>query len=152
MRLFWEIIIPSFGMIKHDVINMLYYKHWKDEQIYIYIYIYIPYTSVAQKMPKSCRCKIATLGHMMYLMYTELLHVYSNLLANFFVYAYVQYIYIYIYTYICVYIYIYILNTCRVFPTGWMGEASPTSRKLAYPPQKNKNLFSLHQKSISPTK
>ena len=103
MRLFWEILIPSMGMIKHDVINMLYYKHWKDKQIYIYIYIYIyiPYISVAQKMPKSCRCKIATLGHMIYLMYTELLHVYSNLLAKFF-YICICTIYIYIYIYICV--------------------------------------------------
>ena len=147
MRLFWEILIPSLGMIKHDVINMLYYKHWKDEQIYIYIYI--PYTSVAQKMPKSFRCKIATLGHMMYLMYTELLHVYSNLLANFFVYAYVQYIYIY--TYICVYIYIYI-KYMQGFPYWVDGGSLPHQPKIRSSPQKNKSLFSPHQKSIPPTK
>ena len=58
----------------------------------------------------------------------------------------------YINIYMFVYIYIYILNICRVFLTGWMGEASPTSRKFAHPPRNNKNLFSPHQKSVPPTK
>ena len=55
MRLFWEIILPSLGLIKHvhDVINLLYYEHWTDKRRYI------PYISVAHKVLKSCRSKMA---------------------------------------------------------------------------------------------
>ena len=51
----WEILLPSLGLIKHDVINLLYYEHWTDKQIYIYIYIYTIYicdTKSAQILQK----------------------------------------------------------------------------------------------------
>ena len=67
--IFWQ-ILPSFslyvrdtssilGLIKHvhDVINLLYYKHWTDK------WKYIPYISVTHKVLKSCRSKMATLAH-----------------------------------------------------------------------------------------
>ena len=38
----------------HDMINLLYYKHWTQ---------YIPYISVTHTVPKSCRNKMATLAH-----------------------------------------------------------------------------------------
>ena len=59
MRLFWEIILPSLGLIKHvhDVINLLYYEHWTDK------WIYIPYISVTHKVLKSCRSKMTTLAN-----------------------------------------------------------------------------------------
>ena len=51
-----EILLPSLGLTKHihDMINLLYYKHWTDKQKYI------PYISVAHKVLKSCRSKMAT--------------------------------------------------------------------------------------------
>ena len=47
------------GLIKqvHDVINLLYYKHWTDK------WKYIPYISMTHKVLKSCRSKIVTLEH-----------------------------------------------------------------------------------------
>ena len=56
---------PSLGLIKHNVINLLYYEHWTDKQIYIYIYIYIDtiYISVTQKVPKSSRSNVTTWVH-----------------------------------------------------------------------------------------
>ena len=49
----------SSSLIKHvhDVISLLYYKHWTDK------WKYIPYMSVTQKVLKSCRSKMATLEH-----------------------------------------------------------------------------------------
>ena len=57
--LFWEILLPSFGLIKHvhDVVNLLHYKHWTDK------WKYILYISAAHKVLKSCISKIATLAH-----------------------------------------------------------------------------------------
>ena len=58
-ELFWEILLPSLGLIKHvhHVIKLLYYKHWTDK------WKYMPYISVTHKVPKSCRSKMATLEH-----------------------------------------------------------------------------------------
>ena len=49
-------ILPSLGLIKHDVIKLLYYKYWIDK----WKYIYIPYISVTKKVLKSWRGKMAT--------------------------------------------------------------------------------------------
>ena len=59
MRLFWEILLPSLGLIKHvhGVINVLYYEHWTDK------WNYIPCISVKHKVLKSCRSMMATWGH-----------------------------------------------------------------------------------------
>ena len=59
MRLFQEISLASFGLIKliHDVINLSYYKHstekWK----------YIPYISVTHKVLISFRSKMVVCAH-----------------------------------------------------------------------------------------
>ena len=54
--LFWEILLPPLALIKHvhDVINLLYYKHWTEK------WKCIPYIYVTHK---SCRSKMATLEH-----------------------------------------------------------------------------------------
>ena len=59
LRYSWEILLPSLGLIKHvhDVINLLYYKHWTGK------WKYIPYISVTHKVLKSCRSKTVTLAH-----------------------------------------------------------------------------------------
>ena len=59
LRYSWEILLPSLGLIKHvhDVINLLYYKHWTGK------WKYIPCISVTHKVLKSCRSKMATLAH-----------------------------------------------------------------------------------------
>ena len=54
-----ETLLPSLGLIKHfhDVIILLYYKHWTDN------WKYIRYISVTQEVLKSCRIKMVTLEH-----------------------------------------------------------------------------------------
>ena len=59
MKLFWEILLPSLGLIKHvhDVIYVSYHKHWIDK------WKYIPYIYVTHKVFKSCKSKMATSAH-----------------------------------------------------------------------------------------
>ena len=67
MRLFWEILLPSLGLIKYDVINLLCYEHWKDKRKYIHIcHIYLWH----KKCPNLGRSKIATLAH-------DVIYIYS---------------------------------------------------------------------------
>ena len=59
MKLFWETLLPSLGLIKHvhDVIYVSYHKHWIDK------WKYIPYIYVTHKVFKSCKSKMATSAH-----------------------------------------------------------------------------------------
>ena len=58
----WEILLLSLDLIKHvhEVINLLYSKHWTDK------WKYIPYISVTHQVLKPCRSKISTLEHDVY--------------------------------------------------------------------------------------
>ena len=79
--------------------------------------------------------------HMMYLMYTELLHCICKPVGKVLLYMYMYYmyhmynIYIYIYTYI---------HTYRIFPTEGMGGVPPTAKNLVIPAP---NFYSLPIKS-----
>ena len=57
--LFGEKLLPSLDLIKHvhDMINLLYYKHWTDK------WKCIPFISVTHKVLKSWRSTMATLEH-----------------------------------------------------------------------------------------
>ena len=138
MRLFWEILLPSLGLIKHDVINLLCYEHWKDKRKYIHIcHIYLWH----KKCPNLGRSKADDVIYIFTYMNSwpdthsvraserNSLVVGSN--------PAIYNIYIYIYIYIHVYTYIY---TCQSFPGVTEGiRGVPTSPPLA------KNLLSLHQ-------
>ena len=88
-----------------------------------------------------------SLWHMMYVMYTELLHYIYKPVGKVLLYMYMYNMYnIYIYKYIYIYIYIYNIYIYPAFrPLGRCGESPPPSKNLLIYPTP-------HQKSIQPNK
>ena len=126
--LFERYFFHHWAWLNMFVINLLYYKHWTDK------WKYIPYISVAHKVLKSCRSKMATLEHEMYRDH-EHEHEMEHEIADVCDVHGASSLYI---------------KTCwqslyRVSPTGGMGESPHQSKIYSFTPSPP-NFYSLPEK------